>query len=240
MAKMVALSQRLATIAGMVPGGARVVDIGADHALIPIFLQQTAIVNFAIAVDVNAGPLEAARENIRRYELTESIDVRMSDGFAEINSDEVDTAVIAGMGGMQIIRILDAGALVVEKLKCLVLQPQDSAGILREWLADNNWEIVDEQLIEENEIVYEIIKAAQASVSYDLLTSFVKLTLPYEVGPVLFCRRDPLLGKLIATEISRIERIINEMNKAKTVDKKKIAEMLLKKIELSGVLDSLR
>jgi len=240
MAKKVALSIRLAAIAAMVPRGARVVDIGADHALIPIYLRQTGIVNFAIAVDVNAGPLEAARGNIRSYDLTESIDVRMSDGFAEINSDEVDAAVIAGMGGVQIIKILDAGALVVDKLKYLILQPQDSAGILREWLADNNWEIVDERLIEDNEIVYEIIKAVQTSVNNDLLTSFVKLTLPYEVGPILFCRRDPLLVKLIATEISRIERIISEMNKAKTVDKKKIAEMVLKKIELSGVLDSLR
>ena len=240
MVKTVVLSQRLTAIAGLVARGARVVDIGADHALVPIYLLQTAIAKLVIAVDVNSGPLEAARENVCKFDLGSFIDVRKSDGFAEIQAGEVDTAIIAGMGGAQIIKILDAGIKIVDQLNCLILQPQDSAATIREWLADNGWEIVDERLIEEIEIVYEIIKAVNTPVKNDLLGSFAKLMLPYEVGPVLFCKRDALLPKLIAAEISRIERIIVEMNKAKLPDKKKITELTVKKIELSGVLDSLR
>ncbi|MFA6074972.1 MAG: class I SAM-dependent methyltransferase [Negativicutes bacterium] len=240
MSNTIKLSARLTAIANMVPTGAKVVDIGADHALVPIFLLQKEISDFVIAVDVNCGPLAAARQNIHKYGFDKTICVRLSDGFAEITAGEVDTAIIAGMGGSQIVKILDDKIDIVNRLNWLVLQPQESAALIREWLIVNNWEIVDERLIEENDIIYEIIRAANGQKKKDLLDSFVTLTLPYEVGPILFRRRDPLLVKIIEANVSCIERIIIEMNKAKTIDKKKMAELILKKIELNGVLDSMR
>ncbi|MEI6285575.1 MAG: class I SAM-dependent methyltransferase [Bacillota bacterium] len=240
MSKIINLSARLATIVSMVSHGARVADIGADHALVSIVLLQKGIANFVIVADVNSGPLDAARKNVQKCEIGSEISIRLSDGFAEIAAGEVDTAIIAGMGCSQIIKILEGNASVVEQLDCLILQPQESAATVREWLDVNKWKIADERLVDENEIVYEIIKAVKRSGKSDLFTSFMTLSLPPEVGPILFYRRDPLLAKLITKNIENIERIIVEMNKAKIIDNKKIDELILKKIELSGVLDSTR
>ena len=240
MSKIINLSTRLATIVSLVPHGARVADIGTDHAFVSIVLLQKGIANFVIAADVNVGPLDAARQNIQKYGFDTAISVRLSDGFAEIVAGEVDTAIIAGMGCAQIIKILDAKASLVEQLGCLILQPQESAAAVREWLEVHNWEIDDERLVDESGIVYEIVKAVKISGNGDLLTSFMRLSLPIEIGPILFCRRDPLLTKLITKNVENIERIIIEMNKAKVIDKKKITELILKKIELNGVLASLR
>ena len=97
------------------------------------------LIPHGIAMDVNAGPLERAREHIREHGLEEKIETRLSDGLREIEAGEADTVVIAGMGGALTIRILEKGFRILPSLKELVLQPQSEIARVRNWLADRGY-----------------------------------------------------------------------------------------------------
>ena len=101
------LSPRLAAIAALVPQGARLADVGTDHAYLPVRLLLDGGIASAVATDVNEGPLQRGRETAERYGVR-TILFRRCDGLADVRADEVDTVVIAGMGGDLIARILAA------------------------------------------------------------------------------------------------------------------------------------
>ena len=85
------LSRRLYAVAGLVTPGNRLADVGTDHGYIPIYLMEQGLIPHGIAMDVNAGPLERAREHIREHGLEEKIETRLSDGLREIEAGEADT-----------------------------------------------------------------------------------------------------------------------------------------------------
>ena len=103
------LSIRMRAVADLVTDGLRVADIGTDHGFVPIALVSEGRCPSAIAADVRSGPLSHAAENIRRQGLSDVIETRLSDGLKKIDPGEAEAVIIAGMGGMLMIRILDDG-----------------------------------------------------------------------------------------------------------------------------------
>lgn len=144
------ISKRLEAVAAMVTSGCRVADVGTDHAYIPIELVRRGIVPGAIAMDVNPGPLQKARENIRQYGLEEKIETRLSDGLAALMPQEVQSIIIAGMGGPLTIRILKEGAGKLEGCRELVLQPQSEIRLVRAYLEEQGLRIHREEMILED------------------------------------------------------------------------------------------
>ena len=61
---MVKISNRLMTAAALVTQGYTLADVGTDHGYIPIYLLQQEKIPAAIAMDINEGPLERAKEHI--------------------------------------------------------------------------------------------------------------------------------------------------------------------------------
>lgn len=119
---MAELSARLNKIAEMVKPCDCVADIGCDHGLLSAYMVKSGKAQRVIAADIGKGPLSRCVELVEREGLTDSIDVRLSDGFAAISSeDAVDAAVIAGMGGPLGLIILYKGRDVVSKMKQVVL-----------------------------------------------------------------------------------------------------------------------
>ena len=106
---MVKISHRLIQVAGLVPEGSRLADVGTDHGYVPIWLLQQGRIPSAIAMDVTQGPLCRARENRDRYGFQDVMDLRLSDGLEKLQPGEADTVLIAGMGGPLMIRILSKG-----------------------------------------------------------------------------------------------------------------------------------
>ena len=157
-----------------------------------------------------------------------------ADGRSAVN--EVDCAVISGMGGCLIVKILTEGLEVVQSLSCLVIQPQEDCAEVRIWLADNGWDIMDEDLIQERGLIYEIIKATKKQSSQDLLVGYTSMLLPFEVGPVLFATNHWLLPRHICNAIEARERVATDIKKAKEVDKRKLVEYEIKIIELKAAL----
>mgnify|MGYP000340951270 CR=1 FL=1 len=107
------LSKRLRAVAELVSPGYRVADIGTDHAYVPIWLVKEGKAPYALAMDVNEGPLQRADEHIREYGLENQIRTRRSDGLKELNPYEADSMIAAGMGGALIIQILEKSPDVV-------------------------------------------------------------------------------------------------------------------------------
>jgi len=219
----VKLSKRLATIAALVPPVSRLADIGTDHAYLPVYLVSEGIVPSAIAGEVNEGPFRAAGEALARVGLVGKVDLRFGDGLAVLAPGEADTAVIAGMGGQTIVEILAARPEVTASLSCLVLQPMSAAGLVRRWLADNGWRLVAETLVAEDGQMYEIIAAAPgaAAEQYEPIL--------YEIGPLLWTMRHPLLRPHIEALLAQARRVAAEMAASpQAVSSPKYAEYLAK------------
>ena len=149
------LSLRLSTIASLVPNGARVCDIGTDHGYLSIELIKSGIAASVIATDVNEKPLSRARSNAEKAGL--SIELRLCDGLTGISSNEVDTVIIAGMGGEVISGIIERGEEVTKSASLLLFQPTTSPEVLREFLFKNGYEILKEEPLLENEKLYSVM-----------------------------------------------------------------------------------
>src|SRR5699024_6415223 len=111
--------------------GWAVADIGCDHAYISIYLIKKKIATKVIAMDVNLGPLNIAKKNIAESGYGHKIEVRQSDGLKSLVKKEVETIVIAGMGGALICRILKEGIEQVMAAKELILQAQSDLPMVR-------------------------------------------------------------------------------------------------------------
>src|SRR5690554_6840208 len=103
----VKLSKRLAMIAGQIPIGDRVADIGSDHAHLPVYLAQQGLIEYAIAGELNEGPFLTACKQVQQANLEHKVSVRHGDGLSVLRANEVDTIVIAGMGGSTMVSILE-------------------------------------------------------------------------------------------------------------------------------------
>ena len=152
------LSKRLQAVADLVTAGYITADIGTDHAYIPIYLVGQGCIPGAIAADVNQGPLERARVHVAENGLEDRIDLRLSDGFSAIHPGEAKSAVIAGMGGGLMIRILTEGRETVKKLSECILQPQSEIEKVRTFLMREGFLFIDEVMVEEDGKFYPVMK----------------------------------------------------------------------------------
>ncbi|MGT2847366.1 tRNA (adenine(22)-N(1))-methyltransferase [Streptococcus massiliensis] len=176
---MKAISQRLLKVASFVPDGARLLDVGSDHAYLPIYLTQQGCISFALAGEVVEGPFQSAQKNVQDEQLTDKIEVRLASGLAAFEpADQIDTIVIAGMGGRLIAEILENGRAKLPHISRLILQPNNCQDEVRSWLAEHGFQIVAEDILLEAGKYYEIIVAEEGQAA---LTAQEKRFGPYLV-----------------------------------------------------------
>lgn len=160
------LSDRLQVVVDMVTPGHKVADVGCDHAYTSIYLIKNKISNKVLAMDANPGPIKKARKNIyEEYGLEDKIETRLSDGLENLAPGEVDTVIIAGMGGGLTCKILQEGADKLDTLKELVLQPQSGVDLVRKLLERLGFPIVKERMLIEDGKYYVVIKAEKGQQS---------------------------------------------------------------------------
>lgn len=214
------LSARLACVASLVPAGARVADIGSDHAYLPAALVLDGKIDFAIAGEVVKGPYENAVHEIKDHQLEGKVIPRLADGLAAIEpADKVDTITIAGMGGSLIASILEKDKNKLTGIKRLVLQPNVGESQLREWLMNNHYQIMTEKIIEEDNHIYEIIVAEPSVVPF----RYSKYELDF--GPFLLENKGPIFKKKWREYLQREAHVIDQMQKAQQPPVKKINEI---------------
>lgn len=154
------LSLRLERVAAHIPAGSRLADIGSDHAYLPVALMRRGLISRGLAGEVALTPFHAAERTVRENNLGQHITVRMANGLAAIEAEDRITAIsICGMGGETIRDILDNGKTRLSGLERLILQPNGGEQPLRQWLMENGYRIISEELLRENSFDYEIIVA---------------------------------------------------------------------------------
>ena len=152
------ISKRLELVASFVPQGAVLLDVGSDHAYLPIELVERGQIKSAIAGEVVEGPYKSAVKNVESHNLKERIQVRLANGLAAFEeADQVSVITIAGMGGRLIATILKEGLEKLANVERLILQPNKREDDLRIWLQANGFQIVAESILEEEGKFYEIL-----------------------------------------------------------------------------------
>lgn len=154
---MQALSKRLNAVASLVEQGSVIADVGTDHGYIPVFLYKSGVIKGAVACDVNKGPLSSCEALVLQEGLSDYIKVRLSDGLNNIEWEEFDTLIIAGMGGELIRDILLKCDYVKEKH--LILNPMTHCEIVRKYLYDNGFEILNDYIVQDSRHYYSVLDA---------------------------------------------------------------------------------
>ncbi|OIK16638.1 SAM-dependent methyltransferase [Bacillus sp. MUM 116] len=219
------LSDRLATVAKYVPNGVKLADIGSDHAYLPCFLAKNGSITFAVAGEVVEGPFQSAARNVQSEGLADIVSVRLGDGLEVIEPGEVNCITIAGMGGALIANILELGKEKLPTVERLILQPNISASSIRKWLLEHQWELIEEEILEEDGKIYEVLVAEKGEPlkPYKNIQSELGLL----VGPYLLHKKDETFKKKWRMEKENWKRIYSQLEGAAPS-----AETELKKQEL--------
>ena len=198
------LSKRLNFIINNIEKTSVLADIGTDHGYIPLYATRNGLCDKAIAIDINKDPLDKARLNAILEGAGDELEFRLGDGFTPLKKDEVEVAIIAGMGGNLIRDILEESIDKVSSLNYLILVPAQNPEVLREYLYNNDYEIICEDLCEEEGIYYELFKVRKKDGEAMALDSIY-----YEVSPKLLMQKHPLIKDYLNSKIDNYKRILS-------------------------------
>ncbi|MCI8590515.1 MAG: SAM-dependent methyltransferase [Clostridiales bacterium] len=198
----VRLDNRLKACASLVRGGFAV-DIGTDHAYVPIYLIQNHICTRVVASDVRMGPVQRAQRNIEAYGLAEVIQVVQADGLQSEAFLGCSDVIIAGMGGDLIAKMIDQCSWSRQKGVRYILQPMSKAERLRFYLWNHGYEIIEEMIAYDEKgaenRVYQILCCTYTGKKTDF-TEIDLLIGKHE-------RQDAHLDLLVRSNIARFEAI---------------------------------
>ncbi len=218
---MVNLSPRLNAAASLVRGGGTVADIGTDHGYLPVFLLQSGKIKAAVASDIRKSPLDNAKKTVEKYELSDKISLRLSDGLREFSYGEADEIIFAGMGGTLIAEKMKETGWVKNGSLHFIFQPQSRAEELREYLYNNGFMILNEIAVHEGKRYYIAFDAVYTgkNTDYDLADCFTGKIPKTEDG------RKYVLLQLLRTE-KRYNAVKNNGDIEETEKLKNLTEKL--------------
>jgi len=216
------LSKRLKCIADMIDNNSVMADIGCDHALLDIYLSQNNVIKKSIACDITIGALDQAKKNITINGI-KNIETRLGDGLDVIlDSDDVDTIVMSGLGDVKITNILSNNINKLETINCIVIQSNTGIDKIRKYVTSIGYYILDETLVKERNIIYTVIKFIKGKKNYNKKELFF--------GPVILQNKNDLFNELLSNYISKNNYIIKSLPKSKLIKKIKL-KIINKKIK---------
>ncbi len=198
------LSKRLETVADFVPKGARLVDVGSDHAYLPLFLVEQGRIDFAVAGEVVQGPYQSALQHVKAAGQADKIQVRLANGLAAVEvADQIGAVTIAGMGGRLIADILEAGKDKLTTVERLILQPNNREDDVRYWLQKNAFCLVAEVILEESDKCYEILVAEPGRMNLS--------EQELRFGPCLLREKSAIFVKKWQKELAKLDSVLEQV-----------------------------
>lgn len=187
---------RLLAVASFVTQDAVVVDVGCDHAWLPIALVASGRCPRALAVDIRPAPVALARRHVRQAGLEAKVEVLQSDGLARVPRGIADTLTIAGVGARTAVLVTRAAA--EWGIARAVVQPNKNPSVVRRALLDAGWGLVGEQLVEERGRLRVVMAFARDSgLRGDSLDATALL-----LGPYLCASGGPLFAQWVRDELA--------------------------------------
>lgn len=197
------LSKRLKFIANHIEKCKSIADIGTDHGYIPIYAVKNNLCESAIASDINKDPVRKSKLNISLEGLSEKIETRLGGGLEPIKTKEVDGIIIAGMGGNLIRDILEEGKNKLSFFKFIILQPAQNPEVLREYLYNNGYKILEEDLCFDDGIYYELFKVVKNNEEHTKVDNIF-----YEFSPILLKKKHPLMVPYLESKEEKYKKIL--------------------------------
>ncbi len=127
-----------------------IVDVACDHGYISIGAIKSGKVNKVIATDLNEKPLNKCRQNSHQYGYSYIMDIRLGSGLSTVKENEVDTAIVAGLGGNLMCKILNDDIDITKSIKQLILQPQSEINLVRRFLDENGYMFIEHYVEDKN------------------------------------------------------------------------------------------
>ena len=208
------LSKRMQMVVNLLPKGLPVADVGCDHGFVSIYLVENNMSERVIAMDVNQGPLSRAKKHIEEHHLQEKIELRLSDGLLAVKENEIDAAIIAGMGGRLVLKILTDSLDLVKRMQCLVLQPQSDIDFVRHTLCELGFSFLKEDMVEEDGKYYPSFLVAYTGRDGSKLQRVEEY-----FGPILLKEKNEVLKAYLNRELAKyteIEKQITEPGNGNT------------------------
>lgn len=193
------LDNRLKLCADFVRNGAKLADIGTDHAYLPVWLCRIGRCPCAIAADINPEPLKRGQSTIIESGMSGRIETRLSDGLKDIKSEETDDIVIAGMGGELIAKILSECSFAADSSKHFILQPMTKSEVLIAWLCENGFKILKQDCCVASGKCYTVILAEYSGEKH--------------IADELYCYLGELSPKSNETHLRFIKGHLNRLSK---------------------------
>lgn len=207
------ISKRLEKVADLVSYPV-IADIGTDHGYVPIYLYKKGRITKAYACDVRKGPLEKCRQNIALYGAENVIETRLGSGLIPLQPGEAETAIMAGMGGMLIVHILQDSPEVASSLKELVLSPQRDFAEVRRYVHQIGFSIEEEHMLKEDNKPYVLMRCEKGEEKYEK-------EIHYLYGKKLLEKKDPVLKELLLHEEGKYSRLFNNLKNNPTENAQK-------------------
>lgn len=211
------ITPRLEMIASLVKDKSRLADIGTDHGFLPIYLFERGKISYAVCSDIKEGPLSNAEKNLKKYGYFKSARLCLADGLSGVCDNEVDTVVIAGMGGEMIASILEEK--IPEGVSEFIFQPMRNIDVLRKKIHKLGLKITDEKIVREKEKFY-IIICAEKGCQTDWEEE------EYIVSR--FMKKEPLWTEFSQKERHKIIKAKEQLKKSEDTEKKDYFDKLLK------------
>ena len=194
------INARLKKIGDLVEANSFCLDVGCDHALLDIYLVKRNKNIKAIASDVKEGPLEQAKKNIKREHLEKEIETRLGDGL-NTYSDEVNTVIISGMGGRNIIGICKNNSKIFKKVDTYIISPNNYQIDVKKFFTKNGYYIDNEELVKDSNFIYQILIFKRGKKKYSKKDYFF--------GPILLTKKDKLFKEYYEREMKSREILIS-------------------------------
>lgn len=209
--------------------GITLLDIGTDHAYLPIYLFKRGYAGRCILADLREGPLNNAKINWEKNVGTVA-DARQGNGLSVISEGEADIITISGMGGIEIAAIIEAGYSKLKTDQVLIVQPQSKFGIARKSILSHGMAIISEKLSFEKENITPVILAylgkggyvEKAALQNDTCIRVAPTDFGYELPPWYF--EDESFLPAIELERKKNLAIIASINATKQISSNKMKE----------------
>lgn len=149
--------KRLLDIINILDSNKKIIDVGTDHGLVPLYLAKNKISTDITATDISAPSLQKLVDRLDN-DLRKIIKTRVTDGFKGLESEDDQVAIIAGMGANTIIEIIEESLDFAKNLDYMVLASNINTYELRHFLYDHGFYIEKDFLSYENRKYYDILK----------------------------------------------------------------------------------
>ena len=157
------ISSRIKAIGELIEAGEKVADVGADHGYLELYLLAKHNDIFINAIENKKGPYLILERNLKGFK---NVHLSLSDGLSEIDKD-ITTAVLAGMGGLNIKKILDRSRDKLEFINKIVVDAHRDIDVARRTIVGYGYKISRERIVFEDDKYYVIIEFLKSANHYN-------------------------------------------------------------------------